>query len=200
MSIKTEYAKKWIIEILEKQNFDILDEILHPELSSDQDLALKDREWEAMTSSIFKAYIPLNQVLPKRFDEETGLPLEPGIEGAKNLGRDFFSKKTMTPAFKIKMHDIIESENTVVITYTHSFVHDKQYFGIKPSYQEIKHNAVRIFYFQDNKIARMRLLSDTYQLLTAMGTIVINGGDEEQIRQYMEMLRKQNLIPNITRD
>lgn len=151
--------KKWIIEILEKKKFDILDEILHPEYFAEQHLTEKDREW-ALESSFFKVHgsLPFPSI---RFNQDSKLPQEHGIEVAKNRLRDFWTEGSI-PTYKIAIHDIVEEGETVVIAYTHSFVHDQQYFGINPTHKEIKHNAIRIFNFQDDKIVKMKLISNTY--------------------------------------
>ena len=87
MSRKTDYAKKWIIEILEKKNFDVLDEILHPEYFAEQHLTEKDREW-ALESSFFKVHGSL-QSASLGFNQDSNLPQEQGIERAKSRLRNF---------------------------------------------------------------------------------------------------------------
>lgn len=117
-----------------------------------------------------------------------------GIEAAKKrLGAE--NEEFPTPKINYSIHSITEDGNTVVLTYTSSFVHDLPYYGIKPTNQKVNVNGVHIFTFHEDKIIKIVFMLDTYQILARMGDIILNSGDEKQIQQYMEMLRRQNLIP-----
>jgi predicted ester cyclase len=194
MSRKKEYAKKFVIEVVGLNNLDVLDEILHPEYYAERHLTQKDKDWNSKTSW-------LKIISPRGSDEKhltiayQGTPSQTGIEPAKRRMDKMQYSNYLIPNFQVQVHSIVEERNNVVVMFTNSFVHDKAYYGINPTYQKIEYNAVFSFTFLDSKIVKLTLLNDTYWILAEMGEIILRQGDDEQIQQYMEMLKRQKLIP-----
>ena len=121
--------------------------------------------------------------------------MKTGIEAAKRRMDKTRKSDYLIPNLQVQVHEIVEEGDNVIVMHTLSFIHDKGYYGIRATNQEIRYNGVHSFTIKDDKIVKTTLLFDTYMLLAEMGEIILRQGDEEQIQQYMEMLRRQNLIP-----
>ncbi|MHA2251472.1 MAG: ester cyclase [Candidatus Kariarchaeaceae archaeon] len=187
MSRKKEYAKKFIINVLTNGNLEVLDEILHPEYYDDKHLTKDDLTWNRVTSWM---QIGTDRLNWEGYNDE-GTPRESGIEAAKRrIGQDDHLKWS-----KVKIFKIAEDNETVIITYTFSLVHNKKFFGINPTNRELFCNGAHILTFVDGKIVKTSFINDTYQMLNAMGQIILREGDEEKIEQYLGVLRQRNLIP-----
>ena len=195
MSQKKEYTKKLLNIIAGWNDVEGLDEILHPEYYGEQHLTANDRLWmnssswnRVLTEKKSEAYKNLNP-------DGTGFLPQPGIEAAKRRLDRSDDQKYLSPKIKYSIHNMMEDGDQVMVNYIASFVHDLPYYGINPTNHKVEMNCVYIITFLEDKIVKLVNLIDTHQLLVKMGDVILRSGDEEQIQQYMGMLKRQNLIP-----
>lgn len=195
MSRKKEYAIKFLDISTGLQNVDVLDEILHPDYYGDQYLNAKDQLW--MDSSSWLSFLTERKPVSYGTYKPDGGGFSPqtGIEAAKKRLTRSGEEEFPTPKMNLSIHNITEDGTTVTVSYIMSFVHDLPYYGIKPTNQKIEFNGVHIFTFHEDKIVKIIFLVDTHQVLARMGKLILSQGDEEQIQQYMRMLKRQSLIP-----
>ncbi|MHA2275959.1 MAG: hypothetical protein ACXAC2_09345 [Candidatus Kariarchaeaceae archaeon] len=195
MSQKKEYAKKLLDIITGWKDVDGLDEILHPEYYEEQHLTAKDRLW--MNSSSWNRILTEKKSNSYKDFNADGKGFHPqsGIESAKIRLSRSEDEKSLSPKPKYSIHNIVEDGDQVIVTFIASFVHDLPYYGINPTNHKVEMNCVYIITFLEDKIVKIVGLFDTHQLLVKMGDVILRNGDEEQIQQYMGMLKRQNLIP-----
>ena len=193
MSLITELASKFLIEVISKGNVELLDELLHPEYFFKSQLTDQDLDWYSL-SSWTGEYVDRNPNLAKKYGLDHNLVIPPGIEQAKirlQGGNQIFQPDRS----EYNIHHILDQEEIVIIIYTAEFVHSNYYFNIAPTLKKIKYNGCHIFYFKNDKIIKVKPLVDTYEIIKKIGGFILKEGDEEQINLYLNTLREQKLIP-----
>lgn len=172
-----ELAIKFLKEVAEQRNVDLIEGIFHPDY--DSRTVIDDKKDRLLDSSVFNFY------------RDQDVAIKSGIDAMK--ARTTLFNNLVESEWYIK--SILADEDTVMIKFLVKFTHIGKFMGFPPTNQTVELLGFYHFLFKDNRIINIDLMLDYLKFLQKIGLAIIQENDTEKINAYLENLRKLNIIP-----
>ena len=161
IDLHREIALKFLIEVYQNGNVDILDAIIHPDYGPDEALEF------------------LQQFI--NFDMSSGIDaLKKRIMGIRDGLKNI----------KFEILQITAEDDNVIIFYKLNAIHTGAYLGIPATGNQFTVTGFHLFRFKNGKIHRIAPLQDQYKILRDVGRAVLEANREEDVALYLDALRK----------
>lgn len=96
----------------------------------------------------------------------TGTETELGIEGFREMMMEYFEA---FPGSVQEIHDLVAEDDTVIVRFTYSCVHEGEFLGIEPTGNHIATEEYITFHIEDGEIAELHPLVDELARLRQLG-------------------------------
>ena len=150
---------------------------------------LRDGKIELLDNIIHPAYIPFQNIRdPKAVDLDLmkeELMKITGIEGIKSRTELLL---TQFDNIEFEMMDVVETKETVVVHYKVNMTHVGTWNEIPATGTKIMTYGFHLFKFKDNKIFSITGMLNLADILTQLGTAIIN--EKEDLPEYLDNIRK----------
>ena len=121
------------------------------------------------------------------------------VENKEEYKKEVIELFTAFPDYQLEIKDIIANNDSVWIygmQLATKHATTKNFYGIPPGLTYNFEIAIFIIYkIKNGKIIHEQILSDTLQLYKNLGRAVLKANDKLIIKQYLEHLASQGLIP-----